>query len=547
MTDYRIYSRTSLAGFDGTTPETSTYSQTGYLWVTPSTSTVGSFSKTALGRQRGTASLVNVFSDGALVPGETVQVITPTGSVRQTEVFGPNGTGWMLLMPDDVVTITAPAIVFQRTAEIFVNDLSDEQLAEYIANTACCGGNVPAVKVAVLTLNAPQQLPPLDGEMIVFLNLAVAGDITLQNLADITDGSKITFIRIGGLLPTIVPVVGDSINGSANPLFTPYPMRSVNDSVQYYKVPGGFARKLGFQAGPVVVGAVSPVAIPASSEGIQNVVLAIGAPGGLANLPAISDCREGFQIAFLNAGLEAVTIVPDGTDTINNSVRTYILQAGSSAFFEVSLSVGAGVSWIAVEQDESPLPLTGLLPGPLVIPAFRGAGRLQVQTLTDVVLPAPGTLQFGASILILSKIPQIVTITSAGGAGINDLPGRQIIKGRSALFVNTGTSWIAVDGNFYDAPATSAFDPAVISPWTDSPFHFESTAAILGHVILLPSAADVSPGSLVIIFNNSAFAGTVTAQPGETINTAGAFSIAANTTMAVWQKSSTEWIAVRSA
>lgn len=549
MTDYRIYIRNTVAGFDFVTPETAIYAQIGFGFQTPTTTAVGVFDNSSIGRKANTASLINIFSDTAAVPGDLVAIISSSGTARVTAPFRPQGSGWLLALPDDQVGI---ASLTGTRAEIFVNDLSDEQLIQYLSNTACCEPVFPPFEIVTLTLNAPAQLPAFSGEMVVFLDFALDGDVTLQNLADAPEGSKITFIRTGGLgVPRIVAdALTDEVNGSTDVIFTPYPLRSSQDSIRYYRVQSGWQRDLGTHAGPLINTAVTPTDIPAASEGTQYVLSRIIGPGTI-NLPDVTLCRAGYRIVVSNTGTGTLTVAPFGAQDINGVLTTYTIPVIGTAMFEVSGSAAAS-EWIAIEQSENPPVITDAA-ALVAVPAFRGFGRQIVRvtnaTGVNVTLPAVGTLQVGASIQVenIQGTNGIATVTPNGAELINGLDRRVIAMARSAIFVNDGIGWSSVDGIYYIPPTTSAADPAVVPLWIDSPFHFESTSVVVGHDIILPAASAINLDGLVIIFNNSVEAADLLPNGADTLNGGAGLVIPAAGTAAVWWKSNTEWIAVISA
>src|SRR5690606_36836371 len=73
MAEYRVYQRTSAANFDGTTPETGSYSGIRYLFTTAAIGLVGLWSPADLGRQHVTG-LVSVAAD-QVGGGDTVSVV----------------------------------------------------------------------------------------------------------------------------------------------------------------------------------------------------------------------------------------------------------------------------------------------------------------------------------------------------------------------------------------------------------------------------------------------------------------------------------------
>lgn len=520
MTDYRIYLRTTAAGFDFATPETAIYTQLGFGWTTPTQTAVGIFDPAALGRQRETASLVNIFSDTAAVPGDIVAVISPSGTVRQTAPFRPQGSGWLLALPDDQIGIQS---ILGRQAELFVNDLDDIQLNTYISNTACCEPVFPPFECTTITMSTPGAVPAFSGEMIVFTDFDVPGAATLPPLPDVPECSNVTFIRIGGAVPTITTdAPGDQVNGSTAATFTPYPIRSLNESVKYKRVQSGWQRDLGTQASPIVVELGPVMVIPPSAEGTQYCISgAVGLASAL--LPSLTLTREGFRVCILNISSDELTVVPDGTDVINGNIDTYIIPTGGTAWFEVSRDIVGVGQWFAIEQNEDPRSIVSLGPA-LVLNNFRGFGMQRVEIGGDcaVTLPPATSQEGGASVLVTNGGEFEVTVAPDVGDQINGVFATpvNVKKNRSTLFVhgNSGnTGWNAVDGFFQPVEQIEAGGLIVMFTWVDSPKIVEAQFAA-GAQIQLPLASTVSYGATALIWNNSAAPATLLSAVGDDIN-----------------------------
>lgn len=211
MADYRVYIR-DAAAFNGATVETAIYAGTGYKFTTATNSAVGIFSPTSIGRFN-VASLIQVFSDSALVGGDTVTINASTGVVRQAAVFGPAGSGWLFAEPDDTVRITA---VGAGRAEIVVNDLNDDQLSQFVsaqiisAASAFSFAGTPVVSAA----NQAPSATLLTGKITPFQMTGLAGqDLLLPSVSAMSVGSQVVVFNSSANAHTVSPTGADLIDG----------------------------------------------------------------------------------------------------------------------------------------------------------------------------------------------------------------------------------------------------------------------------------------------------------------------------------------------
>lgn len=333
MTDYRIYQRTIAGGafFDGATVETATFSQERFNWTTTTTSVVGRWTPASLGRNN-TASLVQVFSNTAAGPGDTVQVLSSTGAVRESATFQLSGSGWLLMMPDDILAVTSAA---SASATIFVNDLTDDQLAEYASAQAAAIAAATTTRTTVLTSAAAGvNVPAFSGIFIVEASNA-AGAVNLPALSSVEPGDRVLVLNSGTGFINILPNGVDLINGLTS--------RTLYQGRAAWLV----ASTTGWDA---VGGEVQPTFL---TTGVDTVLSAwrdspygietIGGAGQLITLPLAATVPIGAMAVLRNSSVDNHVLAANAADTIDGAANIGV-NAGLTA---IVIRVGT-TSWYAV-------------------------------------------------------------------------------------------------------------------------------------------------------------------------------------------------------
>ncbi|MBZ5715273.1 hypothetical protein [Nannocystis pusilla] len=419
---------------------------------------------------------------------------------------------------------------------------------------------IPPLGIQTIAGTGGQVQSAKNRNLLVILQLTGDGNVILPPLGQADVGARITFVRdLGDGVPTIVTSAAtDDVNEVQNAVFAPYPMRSLQDSVTYLRVPNGWQREQGTPARPIIATSVTPIVVPAAQEGTQYVVSQVAGPATL-ELPssaAVAALRDGFRIVIRNAGDTHLLVqsayqfdaINGVLDTANNP---YLVPPGSVAILEAAHKnpSTAAVVWLAVQQNEDPAPIISAS-NTVDVPAWRGFGR-QVVTASDpaatVNLPPLADLAIGANVLVEAAGGggSLVTIVPDPADNINGLNNRLLTANRAALLVSDGTQWVTTDGAWFSLPPqVSASNPLSVIQWIDSPKFVTSTAAGAGHAINLPSAALLSYGAWCVIHNNSADAASIVADGSDTINTAASVSVAAGDSAAVYRVTAGSWFAV---
>jgi len=175
---------------------------------------------------------------------------------------------------------------------------------------------------------------------------------------------------------------------------------------------------------------------------LGNAVFFTGASASNLNLPAIATVPRGAGWMLRNAGFAALTIDPNGAETING-VATLVLQAGQGAFifhngsaWECIIAGGTatGLSLMAAADGPAVRSIAGAAP----IPALSGVGTWQYITAAagdPLVLPSGGTWAW----FFLSFLASSSTWGGVYNAGIS--AGATTIAAGVANTIYVGFCW----------------------------------------------------------------------------------------------------------
>lgn len=195
-----------------------------------STARVGRFTPEKLGSTKGLARIVRVYSNGPVVPGDEVSVLSsadalkggvPTNILRQPPV--PLGTSLetaatIIAGPTDDIGIRFAGDGDAATAHLFVQDISADMWAAIQAAVlaAIAQGQAAAGVFAARVVAADHVLVPWTGTLFVQATAAVAGDtVTLPALTDVPVGAKLLLFRgPSGRWFELLPAGADTINGA---------------------------------------------------------------------------------------------------------------------------------------------------------------------------------------------------------------------------------------------------------------------------------------------------------------------------------------------
>jgi hypothetical protein len=562
LTDYRNFIRESVAGFDGTTDEAATYSQLKYVWTTPTTTAVGRFTPAALNRVAGTGqpaivSVVRVMLEGTLGPTDEVRVVDSSGATRFTRAASLESSGWMFMGPEDVLEIEAPDAT---KADILVNDLTDSDLQAWILSEVTASGNQPVPPAqSSIVVTTTQQLPAFNGHLVVFvLPGALAIDITLPPLGSIALDDKITFVRDrggGGALAVarvITETIGTRVNNLTGVADTQFFMRSEQDSVEYTRIPNGWARRQGTQAPQLISDDADPIVVPAWQEGTVSLFDRGTVDGNVTQLPALIDCRQGCRLVILASSITAGVhaLAASGGDTINGKTGPYRYACG------YSLAVGdapqrpvitvehAGTTWI-VSADQGVTFPTVTLNAAGVIPAVGALTRVEVELAADgdITLPAIADLPFPAELVIVrtggAGTPRIVSPTTVNGIAAGDADYSLNSIGDSVSYRSIGGGWTRPQGTGASDPVVGA-GAIVVPDYILGEYFVESTGAG-GQTVTLPDLATVAVGTKVYHYNSSGNAHVLAAAAGNTILGAASQPIVTVSGFVAYSDGSTDW------
>jgi hypothetical protein len=196
------------------------------------------------------------------------------------------------------------------------------------------------------TLLAAGQVEPLHGiDRLVRLSFLVDADVTLPALADADVGSRITFVReTGAGIPTIVTDdPATEVNGITTAAFTPYVLRSLQDSVSYLRVAEGWVRDQSDTSTAPISSAADPLNIAAWVGQPLFVTSTAAGVGHTINLPAASTVAYGATLVLFNDSADPASITANGADTINTA-GTLALAANTTAI----VMQQSATTWIAV-------------------------------------------------------------------------------------------------------------------------------------------------------------------------------------------------------
>lgn len=512
LTDYRNFIRTAIGGFNGVTVETAVYSQLRQVWTTPTTTAVGRFTPASLNRYN-IVSVVRVMLQGVIAPGDAIRVRDSAGQIRFTRAASLETSGWFFMGPEDVLEIEAAGAT---AADILVNDLTDEQLQEWILSEITAGGQIIPVGQSSITIVASQVLPDWDGHLIAFVDAPLACTVTLPPLANIPLDAKVTLIRIANVgLPTLVTdtPATDEVNGRVGAAVTPYNLRSVGDAITYTRVPDGWTRAFGDQVMPQIVSAADPLPIPPFQGGTLYVESQSVLAGHQILLDPLADYREGCRIMVrCIAASVANLVVPTAPDLINGS-PTLNIPPNATALIE-----NAGGMWVAIISD----PLNSqIIPAPAPVGPVDGRVVVYISLAVDgdVTLPPLADTPEGSEIIFIradgagSGIPRIVADNALdeinGRAGL--VAGEYYLRSNSEsiTYLRVPGGWARKQGEQAPPVITSAVNPIVVPPWTGGTLYLIDEAPLQGNVTQLPSLAAVREGCRLVILAQSPVPGTV--------------------------------------
>jgi hypothetical protein len=178
---------------------------------------------------------------------------------------------------------------------------------------------------------------------------------------------------------------------------------------------------------------------------IGNVVLWTGSAAASVNLPAAASVPAGRGWLIANDGSAALTIDPNGTETITNAT-TLLLSVGASV--EV---MRAGGVWIALNH------IAGALPGLLASPPAIGGITPAAGKFTSLAVTA-GDINTSNGSVTLNRVgaDAVVSLNSAGGSGRAFTVG----SANSGIFY-IGDSTASVIRMTIDAAGNGAFGGAL--------------------------------------------------------------------------------------
>lgn len=429
MSDYRVFERNSVGGFNGTTLDAATYTASGFLRTTTTTTAVGLFSPAGLGRLNNVASLIQVQMQGTVLGTDVLRIVGTDNQVRKSVVLSTDVTPWVFAGPLDRVGIVCAG---GTQANIIVNDLTDEQLQTWINSTTCCSSPSLPLPQREIEVTATQSLPAYDGHLIVNLDCPLDADIELPALADTTPGlCSITAIRIGNVGdPRIIPEdAADQVNGRAGIVANEYYLRSIGDAVTYFRVEAGWAMEFGDQARTQVSSNLNPIQIPSCRSGTLYVIDTAAVLDNQASLPPLGNGTEGIRIALVNSDTQRHQVVPQVGDLLNtvlNGVRyvgpkqVVIAEETPSGWY----AYGGGNQGLNISSAANVVLTAQQISGGITTVTTTG-GAAQSVTLPLSTTVAPGTI--------------VVHYNSSGNTHTDNPTGADLINGANAN-VNLATT-----------------------------------------------------------------------------------------------------------
>jgi hypothetical protein len=558
LSDYRNFTRATVAGFDGSTAETAVYTQTRNVFATPTDTLVGSFSPASLNRVN-IASVARVMLQGTVVLGDVIRVRDSSGGIRFTRPASVESSGWFFLGPEDVLEIVSAGAT---SADILINDLTDPQLQEWILSEITQSGSsvVPTSDYSEITIVASGAVPAWTGRLMAFLDLGGLGNnVILPPLADVALGDSVTFLRVpGSALPVIqVDNVGaDLVNDLLGATANEYYLRDAAQSITYTRVTGGWQRAAGAPVQGKVTAAAGPFNIPAFQQGTLYVDDVIGAPGAVVNLPLLADCTEGVRIVITSSRFvvppgQVHVLTAAGADTIN-TLSTIFLYSSSNTT-SVVVAEHAGDTWAVHSNVSEVINGSNSLVAAGSISARGGVQVLELALAADgdVVLPDPATLPRGTVLKLFQAgpgIPRIIpdnALTEVNGlAGLvaNEYYLRS--AGDSVSYVLVGGGWLREFGEQAPPAATANANPFSVPAWTGGTSYLFDTTVVLDNQTNLPATGSCRPGVRLVVRNYDTQRHQVHPFAGDFINGASIWYIQPGETASFEVADTTQWLAI---
>jgi len=360
MADQRQYNVFASDHFDGSTvatealawvPGANTQSAPANVrYRSVSTTLVGLFPPTILGRDGRAAALVRVWADRvsdsdnyAVIGSSDVADANPQSTVRASALLTTGQQGATILelgMTDQLkIATSAPTMV-----HIEVIDLDEAQQLAYVLAKFRNDAEQPG-GLSEITVTASQVIPSVPGHLVVNCDMPTGGILDLPDLTALalSPGDRITFYRSAGdpgqTLAIRTQNGSNLVNGLGGVVATQYFLRDKGDSVSYLVTPGyTYQREFGEQASIEVMASTNPFVTYVPKGGIGFMRDEATTLDNQANLPTINDPSDfipsGAMTILVNTDTQRHQAVPVGGGEVINAAKTrWYIQPGMAAMF----------------------------------------------------------------------------------------------------------------------------------------------------------------------------------------------------------------------
>lgn len=339
-------------------------------------------------------------------------------------------------IPDDGGTIDVQMLGVGQEAAI----------AWFKANAARCCGEGNGGEVESIDVEETSEIKPWAGELFVFVDVPGPGngELTLPEAADVTENSRVHFVRVGGVVTIIQAAAGEIINGQLSPA-TALELSGFELITITRKGAGWVATAPTFRGPQTFDNAIVGGFVSLSPPTDRVTVIQLDFTGrGDCRLPPLNECPQDAEFHISRqpgGGTEQVRFVPTAGDLLNGQLNGVAYLGPNDAVRLRRTLVG----WNIVGDGELRARLIRTVAvGNIALTAW-GVGELLVRLVQagaqTATLPARADVPDGAVVRIQALG---AAKTVAGAAGENIIGNGTAAANTFALAANTTAVVVAM-------------------------------------------------------------------------------------------------------
>lgn len=274
-------------------------------------------------------------------------------------------------------------------------------------------------------------------------------------------------------------------------------------------------------------------------------------------LPALADTTPGLcAITFVRIGDPGQPrIIPeDGTDAVNGRVgvvaNQYFVRSKGDAITYLRVTAG----W-AMQFGDQARDVVTVATNPLPIPSVRG-GSLYVVDAGTVLdnqddLPPIGNCETGARVVVFNSDtqrhdvkPTAPDLLNGSASGLRKVGPKQVVVAEA-----TSEGWMAYGGGNQAVTRSSGAAISLTAAEVSGGVATVEMTGAVGQLLNLPPLAEVEPGSMIVVLNNTGFVHSFVPNGTNKINGVAASlpDAAADRTLIVASSATIGWMTITSA